>query len=275
MNTRYISINSELYTEEEAKISVSDLAIQRGFGIFDFLKTVNHKPIFIEDHFNRFYHSAKEMNLELPFSRSELRNAVNQLLEKNNIANSGLKFILTGGFSPDGYQVSTPNLIMVQTPFEIDRGNFDKGITLVTYNHQRQLPTIKTIDYLQAIRLQSFIKANGADDVLYHNNGQIRECPRANIFLVTDDKVITPKTDVLSGITRSKILDLQLDGYQIMEEDFTLEAFYAAKEVFITSSTKNALPVLSIDGKSIGNGKAGAITRQINEHIYRLIALEE
>lgn len=275
MNTRYISINNELYTEEEAKISVSDLAIQRGFGIFDFLKTVNYKPIFIEDHFNRFYHSAKEMNLELPFSRIELRNAVNQLLEKNNIANSGLKFILTGGFSPDGYQISTPNLIMIQTPFEIDRGNFDKGITLVTYNHQRQLPTIKTIDYLQAIRLQSFIKANRADDVLYHNNGQIRECPRANIFLVTDNKVITPKTDVLSGITRSKILNLQLDGYQIMEEDFTLDAFNAAKEVFITSSTKNALPVLSIDGKPIGNGKAGAITRQINEHIYRLIALEE
>lgn len=275
MNTRYISINNELYTEEEAKISVSDLAIQRGFGIFDFLKTVNYKPIFIEDHFNRFYHSAKEMNLELPFSRIELRNAVNQLLEKNNIANSGLKFILTGGFSPDGYQISTPNLIMIQTPFEIDKGNFDKGITLVTYNHQRQLPTIKTIDYLQAIRLQSFIKANRADDVLYHNNGQIRECPRANIFLVTDNKVITPKTDVLSGITRSKILNLQLDGYQIMEEDFTLDAFNAAKEVFITSSTKNALPVLSIDGKPIGNGKAGAITRQINEHIYRLIALEE
>lgn len=274
MSKRYISINNELYTEEEAKISVSDLAIQRGFGIFDFLKIVNHKPIFIEDHFNRFYHSAKEMNLELPFSRNELRDAVNQLMKKNNMANSGLKFILTGGFSPDGYQISTPNLIMVQTPFEIDRNNFDKGITLVTYHHQRQLPAIKTIDYLQAIRLQSFIKKNGADDVLYHHHEQIRECPRANIFLVTDDKVITPKTDILGGITRKKILGLQLTGYQIIEDDFTLEELSSAKEVFISSSTKNALPVLNIDGKQIGDGKAGSVTRQINEHIYRLIASE-
>lgn len=274
MSTTYISINNQLYTEEEAKISVSDLAIQRGFGIFDFLKTVNHQAIFIEDHFNRFYNSAKEMNLEVAFSRAELLVAVHQLMEKNNMANSGIKFILTGGFSPDGYSVSKPNLIIVQTPFKIDNSNFDKGINLVTYHHQRQLPTIKTIDYLQAIRLQPFIKENQADDVLYHNHGSIRECPRANFFIVTDDQIITPKTDVLRGITRSKILDLQIEGYSILEQDFTLEELYQAKEAFISSSTKNALPVLNVDGKPVGDSKAGAITRQINECLYELIMSE-
>lgn len=274
MSTIYISINNQLYTEEEAKISVSDLALQRGFGIFDFLKTVNHQAIFIEDHFNRFYNSAKEMNLEVPFSRTELLSAVHQLMEKNNLANSGIKFILTGGFSSDGYSIGKPNLIIIQTPFEINKANFDKGMNLVTYNHQRQLPTIKTIDYLQAIRLQPFIKQSQADDVLYHNHGLIRECPRANFFIVTDDKIITCKTDVLRGITRSKILDLQIDGYTILEQDFTLEELYHAKEAFISSSTKNAFPVLNIDGKPIGNGKAGTITRQINERLFELIADE-
>ncbi|MES2419606.1 MAG: aminotransferase class IV [Bacteroidota bacterium] len=272
MNTQYISINNQLYTEEEAKISVTDLAIQRGFGIFDFLKTINGNPIFIEDHFNRFYNSAKEMNLAVGFTREALFDAVSKLMEKNNLPNSGIKFILTGGFSDDGYSISHPNLIIVQTPFEIDNNNFSKGINLVTYGHQRQLPTIKTIDYLQAIRLQPFIKEKQADDVLYHDKGQIRECPRANFFIVSGNKIITPKNDVLRGITRSKILGLKIDGFTIIEQDFMLSDLANADETFISSSTKNALPVLTIDGKQIGNGKAGAVTKQINEQLSALIA---
>ncbi|RYG21130.1 MAG: amino acid aminotransferase, partial [Chitinophagaceae bacterium] len=150
MSKRYISINQQLHTEEDAKISVSDLAIQRGFGIFDFLKTINHKPIFLADHFDRFYNSAKEMNLTVGVSRDELKNSIDALMSSNNLPNSGLKFILTGGFSEDGYTVGNPNLILTQVPFEIDKASFDKGTKLVTYLHQRQLPTIKTIDYLQA-----------------------------------------------------------------------------------------------------------------------------
>jgi branched-chain amino acid aminotransferase len=271
MSNRYISINHQLYTEEEAKISVADLAIQRGFGIFDFLKTINHQTIFLEDHFDRFYNSAKEMNLSIGVNRDELKDSIDKLLKKNNMPNSGLKFILTGGFSDDGYTVTKPNLILTQSPFEIDPTSFEKGIKLVTYPHQRQLPTIKTIDYLQAIRLQSYIKEQMADDVLYHYQGAIRECPRANFFMVKGNHIITPKTDILSGITRSKILSFTLDGYTILAQDFTLEDLASADEAFISSSTKNALPVLAIDGKNIGDGKPGNITRKINEELYSLI----
>lgn len=273
MPKRYISINHQLYTEEEAKISVSDLAIQRGFGIFDFLKTINNKAIFLEDHFNRFYNSAKEMNLTVNASRTELKNSIDALMNSNKLPNSGLKFILTGGFSTDGYTMSTPNLILTQTPFKIDKNDFNKGITLVSYSHQRQLPTIKTIDYLQAIRLQPYIKENLADDVLYHYNGSVRECPRANFFIVKGNKVITPKTDILRGITRSKILGLKIGGISILEEDFNLNDLATADEAFISSSTKNALPVLAIDGKKIGNGIPGEITRKINDALYKLIGL--
>lgn len=274
MTTAYISINNELYSEEEAKISVSDLAVQRGFGIFDFLKTVNNKAIFIEDHFNRFYNSAKELNLTIEFTRAELLKAVNLLMEKNNMPNSGIKFILTGGFSADGYTMGKPNLIITQTPFSIDKDSLSKGLKLVTYNHQRQLPTIKTIDYLQAIRLQSFIKENGADEVLYHNNEQIRECPRANFFIVTKNQIITPKQEILKGITRSKILNLEIDGYQIIEQDFSLADIEQAEEAFISSSTKNAWPVIAINGKTIGDGKAGKITSLINQKLLELISLQ-
>jgi len=271
MSNRYISINHQLYTEENAKISVADLSIQRGFGIFDFLKTINCQPIFLEDHFDRFYNSAKEMNLTIGVNRAELKSSIDQLMEKNDIPNSGLKLILTGGFSDDGYTVSKPNLILTQVPFTIDKANFNKGMKLVTYQHQRQLPRIKTIDYLQAIRLQSYIKENSADDVLYHQHGSIRECPRANFFIVKGNKIITPKTDILRGITRSKILDLKIEGCSILEENFNLTDLATADEAFISSSTKNALPVLAIDGKKVSNGEPGKITRKINEQLYQLI----
>lgn len=274
MTNRYISINHQLYKEEDAKILVSDLSIQRGFGIFDFLKTINNRAIFLEDHFDRFYNSAKEMNLTVGVDRKELKNSIFLLMKSNNLPNSGLKFILTGGFSADGYTMSKPNLILTQVPFEIDKSSFDQGMKLVTYNHQRQLPTIKTIDYLQAIRLQSYIKENLADDVLYHNNGAIRECPRANFFMIKGNTIMTPKTEILKGITRSKILKLSMEGYEISEHDFNLSDLASADEAFISSSTKNALPILAIDGKMIGNGKPGEITRKINEQLYQLIGIQ-
>jgi len=271
MAIRYISINSKLYSEEDAKIAVSDLSIQRGYGIFDFLKTINGKPIFIENHLNRFYNSAKEMNLEVELDRQSLTNAVNELMAQNNIPNSGIKIILTGGFSEDGYTLHKPNLIITQVPFEINDDYLYKGLALASYNHQRQLASVKTIDYLQAIRLQPYLKEKKADDLLYHADGEVREAPRANFFIVKENKVITPKTAILSGITRSKILSLQIEGYTIVEQDFKLEEALRADEAFVSSSTKNAYPVISVDGQKIGTGKIGPVTRLINEKLFELI----
>lgn len=269
----YISINNELFSKEDAKISVSDLSIQRGYGIFDFLKTINSKPIFIENYLDRFYNSAKEMNLEVELDREQLRNAIQKLIGKNNIPNSGIKIILTGGYSEDGYTMVKPNLIIIQTPLEINESLPDQGMTLVSYNHQRQLPHVKTIDYLQAIRLQKFVKENHADDLLYHNNGTVRECPRANFFIITENEIITAKNEILNGITRSKILSLDLPDYTFAERDFTLDEVFNAKEAFVSSSTKNAFPVNKVDGKLIGDGK-NKITNMINEKLLALIDLD-
>lgn len=271
MNNRYTYVNGQLVPEDEAKLLVTDLAIQRGYGIFDFLKTVNGKPIFIQDYFDRFYNSAKEMNLEIDLSREQLYKVTISLLEKNNIPNASLKFILTGGYSDDGYQIAKPNLIIVHAPFEYNITSFNKGLSLLSHNYQRQLPSVKTIDYLQAIRLQPMLKSRQADDLLYHNNGEVRECPRANIFIVKNNEILTPRTDILRGITRSKILGINLDGMVIKEQDFTLDDLLTADEVFITSSTKNVLPILSLDGNRIGNGQAGKITTVLSEKLLEII----
>lgn len=265
----YISINNQLLPEKDANISVLDLSVQRGFGVFDFLKTINNHPVFLNDYLNRFFNSVKEMNMDAGFNRNQLSDAVFAIINKNNITNSGIKIILTGGYADDGYTMSKPNLIIIQTPLNIIE-NPNKPIKLVSYNHQRQLPQVKTIDYLQAIRLQGYVKENNADDLLYHNNGLVRECPRANIFMVTDNEIITAKAEILKGITRSKVLEMEIEGYKIVEQDFKIEDIYKAKEVFITSSTKNVWPVSTIDGKQIGDGE-NIIAKQLNDKLLHLI----
>lgn len=271
MNKRYTYINGEIVLEGDAKLLVSDLAVQRGYGIFDFLKTVNDKPIFIEDYFNRFYNSANEMHLDIGLNRTELHQVISSLLEKNNIPNASLKLILTGGYAEDGYQIAKPNLVIVQAPFVYDKSSFHKGLNLLSHHFQRQLATVKTIDYLEAIRLQPLLKLKQADDLLYHHNDEVRECPRANIFIVKGKEVLTPKTAILRGITRGKILGINFDEVNIKEQDFTLDAIINADEAFISSSTKNILPVLSLDGKAIGNGKPGKITTMLSEKLLEMI----
>ena len=272
ITVRYISINMELFLQSDAKLGVNDLSIQRGYGIFDFLKTIDNRPIFIDDHLSRFYRSATEMNLNLDVDLPAIKQAIHSLMDRNHLPNSAIKIILTGGYSEDGYAMSKPNLIITQVPFTMEDHKNLNGLKLVTYPHQRQLPAVKTIDYIQAIRLRPHITKCDADDVLYHSNNFIGECPRANFFIVTDDEIITPRENILSGIIRSKVLKLTIENYKMIERAINLDELGLAKEAFITSTTKHAHPVISIDGKSIGNGKPGKITGLVNEKLNEMIA---
>ena len=269
MKKIYSVINGEFVLKNEASILISDLSIQRGFGIFDFFRTVNNQPLFLEDHLQRFYFSASEMRMDVGYSVEEMKKLIRQLIDKNKIFDSGIRITLTGGYAEDGYTSTKPNLLITQTPFSFNYENFDKGIRLITFKHQRQLPHVKTIDYLMAIYLQTFIKENNADDVLYFNENEITECPRSNFFIVTkSDEIITPAKNILKGITRKKILEFS--EFTIKEQAITKEDFSNAAEAFISSTTKNILPVLEIDGKAIGDGTPGKITRKIYEHLISI-----
>lgn len=266
MNPIYSIVNDEFVLKNEASILISDLSVQRGFGIFDYFRTIKYEPVFLEDHLARFYFSASEMFMDVGHKPAELKKIIHQLIDKNKIPDSGIRITLTGGYSEDGYSPATPNLLIIQSPFTFDKEKFDKGIKLITYEHQRQLPQVKTIDYLMAIRLQSFIKKNNADDVLYFNENEICECPRSNFFIVTKhDEVITPAKNILKGITRKKILDFP--AFKMNEGIIKPADLLDIKEAFISSTTKNILPVLMIDGREIGEGKPGKITRKLYEHL--------
>ena len=166
----YAIINGELVPKDEAKILITDLAIQRGYGVFDFFRTVNNQPLFAEDHLDRFFQSAAALHLSAHLNRETLKAMIHQLIEKNNIPDAGIRVTLTGGYSDGGYLPSTPNLLITQSPFSFNAAGFETGTTLITYEHQRQLPEVKTIDYIMAICLQPYIKEKNALDVFTSGN---------------------------------------------------------------------------------------------------------
>ncbi len=269
--SKYVFINDAFIPENEARLHISDLSFQRGYGIFDFLKTLEGSPIFLEDHFHRFYHSAAEMGLEVPYDRQTLQNIILELMKKNDIPYSGIKFLLSGGYSEDGYQPAKPNLVIQQSAFTVSPSQHLTGLKLMTTPFQRQLASVKTIDYLQAIRLQPVLKKQGADDLLYIDHDFLRECPRANLFLIRGNDVLTPRTKILKGITRSKILDLKIDGLSFSEEELTVADLKSADEIFITSSTKNVCAVISVDGQPYTGGKIGPKTKTVSQAFEHLL----
>src|SRR5690348_11729210 len=105
-----VFLNNQFVQEEKAVLQISDLAIQRGYGIFDFFKVVNSIPVFLEDHLERFYFSAEQMRLDVAYSRDDLKKIIFELIEKNTASDTGIRLTVTGGYSPDGYQLSSPNL---------------------------------------------------------------------------------------------------------------------------------------------------------------------
>jgi D-alanine transaminase/branched-chain amino acid aminotransferase len=257
-----------------AGFPVTDLGVQRGYGIFDFLRVTENKALFIDDHLDRFCHSAKEMRLPLPYEKAALKELIQKLISQNDLPHSGIRILLSGGTSPDGYKISQPNLVIIQQPITPPADEIYKaGYKLVTYAHQRQMPHVKTTDYLMAIWLQPWVKEQGGDDVLYHQNGIVSECPRSNFFMVTQSgAVVTPGRNILAGITRKQLLAIAAaHGIVIEIKDISLDDIWDAREVFITSSTKRLIPVHTIDDLHFGPYKEDSVTAEL----YRIFLQKE
>jgi branched-chain amino acid aminotransferase len=249
LNHMWSFLNDAFIDEEKAVLHCTDLSIQRGYAVFDFFKVVDSVPVFLDDHLDRFYYSAGETRLEVGYPKDEMKRIILELLDKNNSRDTGVRITATGGYSVDGYQLAKPNLLISLRPFSIPTPEqLSKGITLMSYEHQRQLPHIKTIDYLMAIWLQPLLKQSGADDILYHQERMVSECPRSNFFIVTaEKKIITPASNVLKGVIRKKLIEVARQEFEVEERDLSIEEIKTANEAFITSTTKIILPVRQID----------------------------
>ena len=265
-------LNDRFLNDDEALLHVSDLSIQRGYAVFDFFRTVNGVPFFLNEYIDRFYGSAAAMHLEPGKSKQELSEIVYELIKRSSFPEAGIKLMVTGGYSPDGYHTSIPNLLIACTPLKLaDRSDFEKGLSVLTHEYQRDLPQVKSINYLMAVWLHPLLKEKQADEILYFKNNIITEFPRANVFIVTDDKkLVTPAHNILLGITRKNILSLAKEVMETEERDVTVEEMLNASEIFLTSTTKRILPVIKINEKIIGDGKPGAITSMLYQKFLDL-----
>lgn len=269
-----IYLNGKIIPNNEAYIHVNDLAILRGYALFDFLQTFKGVPLFIDDYLDRFYNSAKAMDLLIPGSREELKLKINELIKSNNFTHSGLKLVLTGGYSPDGFTPTEPNFIILEnpiTPLPSDYQGYTHGIKLILHEFVRELPSVKSVNYVTPITLQKRWIEEGAIDVLYHKDGFVTESSRSNFFIINDkDVLVTPSLNVLHGIIRKKILEVAQGILEIEERDMTLKEVIEAKETFMCSSTKGVLPVVQLDNHSINDGKVGKWTKQLMERFNQL-----
>lgn len=244
-------LNDEFVESKKATLHYTDLSIQRAYGVFDFFKVTDGIEQSVDDHLDRLYSSAYHMRLNIGYDKLQMKDLIHKLIQKNEFRNGGIKITLTGGYSEDGYELGKPNLIIACHSLPTSSPeSWKQGIQLITYRHQRQLPDIKTIDYIMPIWLRPFIKSKHADDVLYYNQDLVTECPRSNFFIVTEDnRLITPKDNILKGITRKKVLSSASSIFEIEERNITLNEVYNAGAAFISSTSKLIVPVIRIDNK--------------------------
>jgi D-alanine transaminase/branched-chain amino acid aminotransferase len=257
----YSYLNGQIVPLQEANLNITDLGLLRGYGIFDFFKAVNGQTVFMEDHLDRFERSAKLMHLELPYSREQLRSAILTLVQLNPQPLLGIKLILTGGYSPDGYTPTTPNVAILAKPFKF--ADMTKGMKLMSIEYLRELAEVKSLNYTVPIWHLPQMRAMGADDYLYHKDGEVSELSRSNVFIVKNDKIITPKFGVLYGITRKRILIFAQKHFEIEERPLSLTEFYTADEVFTSGSTKKIVPIIQVNDHEFSGGQTGKITQKL------------
>ncbi len=263
---RYHNINGKLVEVAKSRVEIGDVGLLRGYGIFDFFPIRGGFPLFEEDYFDRFYRSARLMSIPVPVDRAELHERVVRLAEVNGVTRAYTKLVLTGGSSPDGFTPRGSNLYILQHPdVSYNQDDYEKGIALLLQDHGREHPEIKTLNYANVLQYQDILKREGALDILYHDGNHIHETSRANFFLIDSKGRIRTSVDTaLGGITRKHVIKVARDnGYEVIEGPLPLYEVPHASEAFITSTTKNVLPVTRINRLMIGNGQVGDISRNL------------
>ncbi len=259
-------VNGEFVPAEEAVIPVDDLALLRGIGVFDLLRTYNGKPYFLDAHIDRLENSAHKIGLALPWSHAEIVDVVNATLAKNDIPEANIRIVVTGGSSTDFMTPSgPPRLLVLVSPLPtLPKNWYTDGVKIISWEVERPIPGAKSIDYISASLALKKAAAQGAVEALYiDRNGLALECTTANIFAFVGGTLTTPGRGILSGVTRKVVLQLAERLFPIDIRDVSRAQLVAADEVFITGTSKGLVPVVRIDEATIGDGRPGKNTRRL------------
>ncbi len=259
--SNYCYFNGDLLQYGDINLHISDLLFQRGYGIFDFFRSRKGSIPWLKDYQARLFTSLELSGIETNLDEKQFESIIQDLQQKNKLDNGAFKVIVSGGFSENLESVSGPanvivlNLDWTKPPEE----SFEKGVNLISENFVRPNPEIKSLYYLNTLRLQKKLRDYKAVDVMFYQE-KISEASRANLFFVRRGKVYTPKSNILKGITRKQVLSI---FPEILVEDIEADHLNDFDEIFMTSSSRDVTPVVKVEGQKIGNGTPGPVTREI------------
>ena len=281
--SRIVYVNGEYLPEEEARISVFDRGFLFADGVYEVSSVLRGRLIDNPGHMARLHRSLKALDMAAPATDTELEAIQMSLIERNQV-DEGLVYLqVTRGAAdrdfvyPEGVK---PSLVMfTQSKPLLQSAQAERGISVVTTEDIRwRRRDIKSVGLLAASMAKVIARRAGADDAWMVESGKVTEGSSSNAYILTREGTLVTRSlghEILAGITREAVLRLaRTSSLQIEERPFSLAEAEEAAEAFITSATTFVMPVVSIDGKLVGDGRPGPVTRQLRE-LYITAALEQ
>jgi len=279
-----IYINGTYYDKENAKISVYDHGLLYGDGVFEGMRAYSGQVFKLREHMDRLYESARAICLEIPISKSQMENDVNSTLQKNALTDAYIRLVVTrgaGSLGLDPNRTSDPQVIIIADHISLYPAEFyEKGLKIITAstirNHPAALsPRIKSLNYLNNIMAKiEGLQAGCVEAVMLNHKGEVAECTGDNIFIIKRGVLLTPPKDagILEGITRNAILELAGTlKIPALEQTMTRHDLLVADECFLTGSAAEVIPVVSIDSRTIGDGKVGLVTTRLIAEFKKMV----
>lgn len=273
---RTIYVSGTFCSDEEATVNVLDHGLLYGDGIFEGIRAYNGRVFKLDRHLDRLFESAKAVRIDLPLSRAQIEQVVLETCRRNEIVDGYIRLVVTrgiGGLGIDPRSCGTPGIIVIARPTLAFYRDPSNGVSLVTSSFRRPSPdtlspSIKSLNYVNNVLARMEANDRGADEALMLDvNGYVAEATADNVFIVTRQGLATPRTATnLNGITRETVLEIARElGMPCEERPFSLFEVWTAQEVFMCGTGVEVVPVVSVDGRTIGTGGIGPITRKIVE----------
>ena len=284
MSSPKVYINGKLFDKADAKISVYDHGLLYGDGVFEGIRIYDGRIFKLKEHVERLFESAKAIKLEIPMTREQLAKAIQDTVHANDKRNGYIRPLVTRGagyLGLDPRKTTDPQVVIIVDDISLYPAElYDNGMEIATVatirNHPAALnPRIKSLNYLNNILAKiEGIQQGCLESLMLNHKGEIAECSGDNIFLVKNGVLRTPPIDagILEGITRNAVLELaKKASIKVAEMALTRHDVFAADECFLTGTAAEIIPVVKCDGRVIGAGKPGPLTRQLRDAFQRYV----
>ena len=282
-----VYLNGRFVEQSQAVVSVFDHGLLYGDGVFEGIRSYNGRVFKLQEHIARLFESAHTIMLKIPMSQAELIDVVKNCLRINKLKDAYIRLVVTrgeGDLGLDPRKCAKPTVFVITDKIQLyPKQLYERGLELITVATQRNVPEalnpqIKSLNYLNNILAKiEAINAGFEEAIMLSHSGYVTECTGENMFIVTEEGLLTPPPyiGVLRGITRQTVMDLAKGTrLAVQEQLLTRHDLYNAQEVFLTGTAAELIPVVKIDGRTIGAGKPGPITKKLQQAFHALTKTE-